>query len=282
MRFGPAGIPLSTQERSSVKGIARVRALRLDAMELQFVRRVALSDRSAHKIYQAAKENNVHLSAHAPYYINFNSKDPEKVAASYQRLLKAARAAAVCGARNVVFHPAFYHDDPPPVVYKRVKVQLSTLVKQIRDEHLDICLRPETAGKPSQFGSLDEILQLSSEIDGVSPCIDFAHLHARSGGAINTYAEFEAVFDRVTQFLGNRALQDMHIHLQGIAYTAAGEHKHLTFAVSDMRYEELLHILIDRNIDGTIICESPNREEDTLLLKHTYYQLQSETPRPHT
>jgi len=273
--FGTAGIPHSAQKRNSIAGIARVHALGLNAMELQFVRRVAMGENSARNVREAAKENGVRLSAHAPYYINLNSKDADKVEASRERLLKAARVAALCGARNVVFHPAYYHNDRPPVVYGRVKAQLRSIAGQLRDEGLDVCLRPETTGKPSQFGDLDEILQLSAELDGVSPCIDFGHLHARSTGAFNTYAEFGAVLDRVKQFLGEGALQDLHIHLQGMAYTQAGERKHLNLAASDFRYEGLLQALVDWGTSGTVVCESPNLEEDALLLKHTYTRLRN-------
>lgn len=271
--FGTAGIPHSAEKHSSVAGITRVRALGLNAMELQFVRRVAMGEESARDVRKAARENDVRLSAHAPYYINLNSKDPEKVRASHERLLKAARIAALCGARNVVFHAAFYHDDPPSVVYERIKAQLQSLVDQLRDEGLDVYLRPETSGRPAQFGNLDEILRLSAEVDGVSPCIDFGHLHARTVGAYNTYAEFGAVLDHVRRFLGEDALQDVHIHVQGMAYTEAGEHKHLDLAASDLRYGELLQALVDWGVSGTAICESPNLEEDAILLKNTYQQL---------
>jgi deoxyribonuclease-4 len=268
--FGTAGVPHSAEKRSSVSGIHRIRALGLDAMELQFVRRVSMGEATAGAVRMAAEHSGVLLSAHAPYYINLNSKDPEKVRASLERLLKAARVAALCGARSVVFHAAYHHNDPPAVVYERVKARLETIVAQLRDEALDVCLRPETSGRPSQFGSLDEILRLSAEIEGVSPCIDFGHLHARSAGAVNSYAEFEAVLEKVGKALGTAALQDMHMHLQGIAYTEAGEQKHLTLAASDARYEELLQALIDWNVGGRVICESPSLEEDALLLQRTY------------
>ena len=245
-------------------------------MELQFVRRVAMGEETARKVRQVAEETAVRLSAHAPYYINFNSRDPEKVAASRERLLGGARIAAICGARSVVFHPGFYHDDLPSTVYGRVKAQLERVVHQIRDEGLDVCLRPETTGRGSQFGELCEILRLSAEIDNVSPCIDFGHLHARSGGDVNTRAEFEAVMEFVQQFLGPSGLQDMHIHLQGIAYTSAGEQRHLDLAAADFRYQELLQVLADWCVSGTVICESPNLEQDALLLKRCYQLLRSE------
>jgi len=271
--FGTAGIPRSAEKRSSIAGIARVRALGLAAMELQFVRRVAMGKETARSVRRAAEDNRIRLSAHAPYYINFNSKDPEKVAASRGRLLAAARVADVCGARNVVFHPAFYHDDPLSTVYERVTAQLEQVARQVRDEGLDVCLRPETGGKRSQFGELSEILRLSAGIDGVSPCIDFGHLHARSGGRVNTRAEFEAVLDSVQQFLGKGGLQDMHMHVQGIAYTSAGEQRHLDLSEADFRYTELLQVLADWSVSGTVICESPNLEADALMLRRTYHSL---------
>ena len=267
--FGTAGVPHSAKARSSVAGITRIRALGLDAMELLFVRRVAMGKETAHAVRRAAEENRVRLSAHAPYYINLNSRDPDKVTASRERLLAAARVAAACGARNVVFHPAFYHHDPA-AAYERVKAQLVRVARQVRDEGLDVCLRPETGAKPSQFGELAETVRLSTEIDGVSPCIDFGHLHARSGGGVNRYAEFEAVLDCIQESLGREALQDMHMHVQGIAYTSRGEQRHLDLSAADFRYEELLQVLVDRGVCGTIICESPSLEDDALLLKRTY------------
>jgi deoxyribonuclease-4 len=242
-------------------------------MELQFVRRVSMGAKTAREVCGAAWDSQVRLSAHAPYYINLNSRDREKIEASRERLVKAARVAALCGAHSVVFHAAYYHDDTPSTVYKRVKAQLQAIVAQLREEDVGVNLRPETSGRPSQFGSLDEVLQLSVEIDGLSPCIDFGHLHARTAGAVNTYAEFGAVLDKVRAALGSSALLDMHMHLQGMAYTEAGERRHLTLAASDTCYEELLQALVDWSVGGTAICESPSLEEDALLLQRTYHRL---------
>jgi deoxyribonuclease-4 len=242
-------------------------------MELQFVRRVSMGEETAQEVCKAARDNRVRLSAHAPYYINLNSRDGEKIEASRQRLIKAARVAALCGAHSVVFHAAYYHDDKPSIVYQRVKAQLQAIVAQLREQDVAVRLRPETSGRPSQFGSLDEILQLSAEVEGLSPCIDFGHLHARTAGAVNAYADFGAVLDKVKKALGSRALLDMHMHLQGMAYTEAGERKHLILAASDMRFEELLQALVDWGVAGTAICESPSLEEDALLLQRTYHRL---------
>ncbi len=270
--FGTGGVPHSTPKRSSVAGIRRIRELGLGCMELAFVRRVAMGEKTALEVRRVAEENDVRLSVHAPYYVNLNSPEADKVRASRQRILQAARIGWLCGAQSVVFHPAFYHDNPPQVVYERVRGHLMELVDALRAEGNGITLRPETTGKVSQFGTLEELLRLGKEIEGVSPCVDFAHIHARTGG-VNSYEEFTALLEGVEQELGRAALQDMHIHVSGIKYGPGGEKEHLDLADADLRYVELLQALSDYEVGGLVICESPSLEEDALLMQNTYRRL---------
>jgi len=250
-------------------GVKRIRELGLDCMELAFVRRVSMGEKAAAKVREMATREKVSLSVHAPYYVNLNSPEKEKVEASRQRILAAARVGWLCGARNIVFHPAFYHNDDPKVVMQRVKTHLEELAAILREEGVDVVLRPETTGKPTQFGSLEEIIALSKEIEGVAPCVDFAHIHARTG-AYNSYEEFASILELIKRELGPEALADMHIHISGIEYGPKGEREHLNLRNSDLRYVELLQALKDYGVKGLAICESPNLEEDALLLKETY------------
>lgn len=272
--FGTAGAPLSARSLSSIDGIMRVAELGLGCMELEFVQRVSMGDAGARLVAETASRTGVKLSAHAPYYINLNAREPEKVRASQGRLLQTARISAVCGARSVVFHPAFYLGDPPQKTYQTTRKYLKEVLDQLAKEGNRVWIRPELTGKPSVFGSLDEILDLSAELDGVAPCIDFAHCHARTG-EFNSYQEFSSVLSQIEKRLGRAALDDMHIHVSGIAYGRKGEIKHLKLEESDLQYAELLKALGDHKVGGLLICESPPQylEEDTLLLQKTYNSL---------
>ena len=269
MFFGTGGIPHSTPKRSSLAGIIQIRELGLDCMELAFVRRVAMGEKPASEVRQAAEEYEVRLSVHAPYYVNLNSPEADKVQASRQRILQAARVGWLCGAQSIVFHPAFYHGDSREIVYERVRGHLVELVEELRAEGNGTTLRPETTGKASQFGTLEELLMLSKEVEGVAPCVDFAHLHARTG-ADNSYKEFAAFLELIEGELGQAGLEDMHIHVSGIDYGLGGEKKHLNLADADLRYVELLQALKDFEVGGLVICESPSLEEDALLMQRLY------------
>ncbi len=269
LRFGTAGVPFSSADDSSLAGIARIRELGLDALELEFVQGVKMGLDTAAKVREAARAADVRLSVHAPYFINLNSADPGKRLASQERLLKTARVGEACGAASVVFHAAFYGTDTPETAYKAVQAELRTLLSVVRGERLSIALRVETMGKRSQFGSLDEVLGLCREVDGLKPCLDFSHLFAREG-KINGYDEFHRVWAKVARKLGPRALRDVHVHIAGIQYGDKGEIRHLNLEETEFRTEEWLQVLRDLGVEGTIICESPNLEGDAVLLKKLY------------
>lgn len=267
--FGTAGVPVSSKGRSTVDGIARVRELGLDCLELEFVQGVRMGEKTAEEVRRVAGKENVALSVHGPYYINLNAVEREKLDASVQRIYDSARIGNICSATNIVFHPAFYLKDDHRVVYDRVRALLTSLAARLADENIPVTLRPETTGKATQFGDLDELLSLSAEIDGVLPCIDFSHVHARDGKH-NTYDEFKVIFEKLENILGKEGLKTMHCHISGIEYTAKGERNHLILEESDMNYKDLMKVFKEFKACGTVICESPNIEDDALLMKKTY------------
>lgn len=268
--FGTAGVPLSSRERSTEAGVQRVKELGLDAMEVEFVHGVRMKEEKAARVGTIAQRENIALTCHAPYYINLNSREQDKVVASKTRLLDTARIANILGATSIIFHPAFYTESKPETVLQKVLLELAEVRKELDKEGNKVVLRPETTGKPSQFGDLQETIRLSKEIDGVLPCIDFSHLYARSNGSINTYDDFCYVLDKIAEQLGDKWTNNAHFHISGIEYGLKGEKRHLIFRESDLKFAEILKALITFGIKGTVICESPNIEEDTLLLKETY------------
>ena len=271
--FGTGGIPNSTPQRSTVAGIERIKELGLGCMEVEFVQGVTMSIATAESVKSTAEENGIVLSCHAPYFINLNSHEVDKVKSSRKRLLQTAHIAQACGARNIIFHAAFYMDDPPDVAYEAVKKQLSETLAEIHSETSNVILRPEVTGKPTQFGTVEEILRLCQELPGMLPCIDLAHWHARTGA--NSYEEAIDVFKQVEKALGKKAIHDMHFHFSGIKYGERGEISHLQLEKSDLNYRELLRAMADYGIEGLVICESPREimEDDALLLQNTYRKM---------
>ena len=271
--FGTAGIPNKTNPRTYENAFDDLVEMKLGCMEIEFVRGVNMNAKTIPVVKQISQEKGLVLTAHGPYFINLASPEKEKVEASVKRILDTARVAYACGGYSITFHAAFYMGQDKKFVHNQVKSKMTEIISTLKSENIKIWVRPELTGKASQWGDLDELIQLSNEVEMVLPCIDFAHLHARSGGNWNTYDEFARVFERMGNEIGQHALENFHAHIAGIEYTAKGERKHLNLEESDLKYKELMKAFKDFNVKGAIICESPSIEEDAILLQRTYEAL---------
>jgi len=118
--FGTGGTPHSSRTPSTIDGIKRIAELGLGCMEIEFVQGVKMGEAGARLVAETAAREGVKLSAHGPYFINLNAREPEKVIASQERILQTARIASICGAESIIFHPAYYLGDPQEKTYSAV------------------------------------------------------------------------------------------------------------------------------------------------------------------
>lgn len=271
LNFLTAGMPLRTGKGSYPKAFDILKDMELDGMELEFVHGVRMSDDS--RVFVKEKSNDFIITAHGPFYINLNSKEEEKIDASVQRIIDTASVASQAGAFSITYHAAFYMGADKETVYNQVKSQTKRITEVLEKENIKVWVRPETTGKATQWGDLEEIVNLSKEFEYVLPCIDFSHLHARSAGEYNTYDEFSFVLEKIGKEIGQYALDNFHGHLAGIEYTAKGERQHLELEQSDMNYKDLLKVLKEFGVKGALVCESPNIEDDCKLIKEYYYSI---------
>ena len=271
LNFITAGMPIRTGKGSYPQAFEVLKDMNLDGMELEFVHGVRMSDTNRDFVKKMSKD--FVITAHGPFYINLNSKEEEKVDASLQRIIDTAAVAHQAGAFSITYHAAFYMGKDKETVYNQVKTQTKRIIEILEKENINVWIRPETTGKATQWGDIDEIINLSKEFEQVLPCVDFSHLHARSVGEYNTYDEFSKVLEKIGTEIGQYALDNFHGHLAGIEYTSKGEKQHLNLENSDMNYKDLIKAMKEFNVKGAIVCESPNIEDDCKLLKNYYESL---------
>lgn len=270
LSFSCPGAPRSTSSSGgTLKGLDRLAELKIDAMELEWVQSVPGNVEHVALIGQKAKNLGITLTIHAPYYVNLNAKDKKILAASKKRILHALTMGQICEAKSVCVHPAFYLGMDPGKAYENVRRATDDILKEKSKFFPDVNLGYETMGKPTQFGTLEEVLKLSKEFD-IYPCVDPAHMHARSNGAWNSTKEWNDMFDLYEEYLGKKSLQSMHLHFSGIAYGPKGEKHHLPLQESDAKWKEFLSVLKKREIGGVVVVESPLQEDDVLLLKKAF------------
>jgi len=277
-RFGTVGSPTGTPKKpgGSVGAIAFSQSIGLNALELGWVQAVRVSEETCAAIRAASAEQDVAISVHAPYFINLNA-NPDEWPKSRKRLMDAAHYGNLAGATDIIFHPGSYFGNDPADVLKIAVPRLKACVSELRRAGNPATLRPETMGKSAMLGSLQDTLEMAQSMEGVLPCIDFAHLHARPGdGTMNTYEEWASALKAYARALGEKALKHLHIHLSGIDYGPKGEKNHLKLAEADLDLKALFRALNDHGCAGRILCESPAMEEDALHMKKTWARLSGE------
>jgi deoxyribonuclease-4 len=244
IKIGPAGSSGLGHE----KGIEEIAKIGLNSLEVEFTYGVRMSIPEAKKVGEIAEKQKIFLSVHAPYYINLASEETKKIEASKKRILMSCERGHYFAWKEptpIVFHAGFYQGRDKEKIFQIIKEQIIKLQKEIKQKKWNVILCPETTGKASQFGDIDELLKLSKET-GCSLCVDFAHLKARNNGKI----DYDEIFEKI------KNIKHIHSHFSGIEYTAKGERRHLITEVKDIK--ELIGYIKKYKIDITIINESPD------------------------
>jgi deoxyribonuclease-4 len=278
-RFGTVGSPTGTPKKpgGSVGAIQFSKSIGLTAFELGWVQSVRVSEETCLLIKQTAGEQDVGISVHAPYFINLNANDDEWPK-SRKRLMDAAHYGNLAGATDIIFHPGSYFERPPEEVLKVAIPRLKGCVDELRKAGNLVTIRPETMGKSAMLGSAADTLEMARAIEGVEPCLDFAHLHARPGdGTMNTYEEWCTLLKAYQKNVGKAGLKRLHIHLSGIEYGPKGEKNHLKLAEADLDLKALFGALYEFGCAGRILCESPIMEEDALNMKKAWIKVSGES-----
>ena len=271
--FGTAGVPNTTAKKNSpIDGVKRIHELALDCMQLEFAHGVRMKEEVSSGLRKASYELGIPLTSHGPYYINLNAREQDKIDSSVERIIQTAKISDLCGAESMTFHAAFYMKDSPFDVFDLVEKSMNVIEERLNRLDIEIELRPELTGKTSQFGSLEELISLTKNVNSCRPCMDFSHLYARTG-KYNTEEEFNDVLDALESELGEDALKNMHIHISGISSNSKGDLKHINLKDSSFNWQGLFNSLKKKDCRGYVICNSPNLEDDALMLKDYYMSL---------
>lgn len=262
IRFGPSG---NSEEfyaagyKHTYEAMEWLQGMGLSAYEYSFGRGVRVGESSARVIAERAKQCDIAMSVHAPYYINLASDDAEKFEKNLQYFRESAEAAKWLGAKRVIFHPGSCAKLDRTQAFVWTRDNLSRILQMLDAEgHGDLIYCPETMGKVNQIGTLEEIIALCSIDERLLPAIDFGHLHARDRGAITQPAHFDAILAALENGIGHERTARMHVHFSKIEFTNSGEKQHRTFADAGFGpdFSHLAPLLIRRRLEPVIICES--------------------------
>ncbi len=277
--FGPAGTPDDFKElgfKNSLDIPDYIVKTGLDCFEYQCGQGVRIKEELARNIALKAKEKNVIISVHAPYFISLSSVEKEKRDKSIDYILQSARAVDWLGGTRIVIHSGscskMSREEALSLAKDTLKRAREALVSEGLD-HIRCC--PETMGKINQLGDLNEVMELCLVDESFLPCIDFGHLNARTLGNSKTKEDYDNILKTIKNKLGSSRLNEFHSHFSKIEYTEnGGEKRHLTFsdAIYGPEFEPLLELVYKYGIYPTFICESAGTQGIDARMMKTYYK----------
>lgn len=277
--FGPGGNGdrfRTSGYRSTLEAPHFVKEFGLDAYEYEAGQGLSASLESLAAIGRKAKEEQIRMSFHTPYFISLSSVEPEKRLKSVSYLEQSAQACEALGATIMVVHTGSAAKISRGTAMEYAAETLRMADEMLAENHYNVLLGLETMGKQNQLGTLEEVITLCKLSPRFAPVVDFGHINAREQGILKTEDDFKYLFDRIATELGSQAAERLHCHFSRIEYTEKGEKRHLTFADETFGpdHRPLLRAVRALGVCPTFISESAGTQaEDALTMKEYYRSL---------
>lgn len=266
-----------------------MKTIGLDAFEAQMTYGPKTSLETCDAIRNLSQEFDIKVSVHASYYIVLTSSEERKIRNSIDTLKRTFDLADRMGANVIVLHPGPYYASDPRKIFDTLAENLHRFFQELGQSHIGLFL--ETAGKKGQLGSVDEILQLAKLQKGCFPCIDFGHVHARTGGELSHPEKIDSLFRTMRENGAFTPENRVHFHYTPIDFGPQGEITHK--AIEDFypvnpqqdlfdsavatprlyhpRYERIVENLSQIDMPFTVISETHNSQERGALAMKNYY-----------
>ena len=208
-----------------------------------------------------AKELDVEMSLHTPYYMDMiagdETRDKSEECIRWSGLIAGEIGATVC-----VTHMGLYGMNPKEVAAKRVEESLRRTRSWFKKSNIAVPIGLETAGKQDVFGTLEEVMALCKKLDGLVPVINFTHLHSREGGSLKKKEDFEDIFHKCGKFS-----KRLHCHFSGVEHEEGNELRYTPIKKGDLRFEPLIETILENRHDVVLISGSPLLEHDAMYMK---------------
>ncbi len=261
IRFGISGLPPEDGDDAAFLDGLVERGH--GAYELSFVRGFPWKERRCRSFGTLAAERGIALSAHAPYFAILTVEDPDRRKQTLAGLEHTMKLGKELGAHTIVAHAGNVGECDAEELHELVADGLSTIEPKVRD--LGVTLGLETSGTDRAFGSLGDIALISKEFAFVRPVIDWAHVHAKSGGGLTTTEAFTSVIDFLRAEFPAWALDPLHTQFTDNQYGPSGEIRHVPYGEGSLRAEPLAEAAVRAGMRMIVISEAREASSHDLI-----------------
>ena len=252
IRFGISGMPPEGVDDAEFLDALVARGH--SAYELAFVKGFPWKEKRCERFAALAAERHIALSLHAPYFAILTSDDPDTAKQTRSALEHSMKLGRALGARVIVAHTGYTKGRTAEELHEVAAEGLAEIEPKVR--HLGVALGLEVGGKESSFGTLGDIALMAERFSFVHPVVDWAHVHAMSGGALTTKEAFLSVFRFLRDSFPGWTIDPLHCQFTDNEFGKAGEIRHVPYGEGSLRVGPMIEAALEMGMRLTVISEA--------------------------
>jgi bifunctional non-homologous end joining protein LigD len=261
IRFGISRLPTGDDDAAFLDDLV---ARGFQAIELPFVKDFPWKEKRCVSFGKLAAERDLDVSVHAPYFAILTVDEEDRAKQCMAALEHTMKLGKALGSRIICAHLGNKHGRSGPELLDLVRARLDYLAPKV--QHLGVALGLETAGKESAFGTLGDIALLANEFSFVRPLVDWAHVHAISGGALTSKEAFASVLTFLRDNFPGWMIDPLQAQFTDNLFGEKGEIKHIPYGTGSIRMGPLVEAARDAGMRMVIISEAKEQKSHDAIL----------------
>jgi len=272
IRFGISRLPVDDDDVAFLDGLV---ARGHQAVELPFVKDFPWKEKRCVSFGKLAAERDIEVSVHAPYFAILTVEEEDRAKQCLAALEHTMKLGRALGSRIICAHLGNKHGRDGPELLDLVRGRLDYLAPKV--QHLGVALGLETAGKESAFGTLGDIAILANEFPFVRPLVDWAHVHAISGGALTSKEAFASVIAFLRDNFPGWMIDPLQAQFTDNLFGEKGEIKHIPYGTGTIKIGPLIEAARDAGMRMVVISEAKEQESHDAMLAEIRQTLAGES-----
>jgi len=243
------------------------------ALELPFLDGFPWKEKRCQAFGELASQRDIRLSVHAPYFAGLTLPDEDRGRQSLAALEHTMKLGKALSARVIVAHFGSNYSEEPDVLMDRIRSRLDAVVSKV--ESLGVGMGLETAGNNRSFGSLGDIAMLASEYSFVRPVVDWAHVHAMTGGGLTSKEAFVSVFAFIQAQFPGWMIAPLQTQFSDNEFGPGGEIRHIAYGEGTLRVSPLVEAALEAGVGMVLISEARDLASHDRIWEEAREQMES-------
>ena len=205
-----------------------------------------------------ASQRGIRLSVHAPYFGSLTVTDEDRSKQTVAAVEHTMKLGAELGASIVCAHPGSKGEHTSEELMAMIRRRLDWIGAKV--DGLGVSLGLETAGTDRGFGTIGDIALLAGEYPFVRPIVDWAHVHAMTGGGLTSVDAFSAVLGFVRDSFAAVKISPLQCQFSDNVFGPHGEIRHTKYGDGTLRIAPLVEAALAADMPMVVISESRDAE----------------------